>query len=78
MHLASTVNTPCVVVFGDYNKPGTWYPMGMHHQVIQEKSLSAIAVGRVVDAAMNVLIRKQAISQRLNRIDRDRRDELQA
>lgn len=57
MHLASTVGTTCVVVFGDYNQPGTWHPFGRRHRVIHEASLTAIQPDRVVKEVSDVLFR---------------------
>jgi heptosyltransferase-3 len=34
MHLASAVGTPCVAMFGDFNRPRQWHPFGEKHQVI--------------------------------------------
>jgi heptosyltransferase III len=34
MHLAATVCTVCVAVFGTHNRPGTWFPFGTGHRVL--------------------------------------------
>ena len=34
MHLAATVETPCVAIFAARNIPKVWYPYGKHHRVI--------------------------------------------
>jgi heptosyltransferase III len=57
MHLASTVGTRCVVVFGEYNQPGVWHPLGRHHRVIHERSLTVIDPDRVVREVSDALFR---------------------
>jgi ADP-heptose:LPS heptosyltransferase len=34
MHLAASVNTPCVAIFSSQNLPGEWYPQGSQHHII--------------------------------------------
>jgi heptosyltransferase III len=34
MHLAAAVGVPCVCVFGGFNRPRTWHPMGDAHKII--------------------------------------------
>lgn len=34
MHLAASVQTPCVAIFAARNKPRMWFPFGKHHRVI--------------------------------------------
>jgi ADP-heptose:LPS heptosyltransferase len=34
MHLAASVQTPCVAIFSSRNLPRVWYPYGRNHQVI--------------------------------------------
>lgn len=34
MHLAAAVGVPCVCVFGGFNSPRTWHPMGHTHKII--------------------------------------------
>jgi ADP-heptose:LPS heptosyltransferase len=34
MHLAAATGVPCVALFGDYNKPKWWHPMGRGHHII--------------------------------------------
>src|SRR5262249_40932279 len=34
MHLAAAVGVPCICVFGGFNRPRTWHPMGEGHRII--------------------------------------------
>ena len=34
MHLAAAVGVPCICVFGGFNRPRTWHPMGAGHRII--------------------------------------------
>jgi heptosyltransferase-3 len=34
MHLAAAAGVPCVVLFGNFNKPKWWHPMGQGHHII--------------------------------------------
>src|SRR5262249_38741600 len=34
MHLAAAVGIPCVAMFGSFNTPNAWHPMGTKHRVI--------------------------------------------
>lgn len=38
MHLAAAVGTPVVAIFSARNKPGEWYPWGVQHQVLYNKT----------------------------------------
>lgn len=38
MHLAATVQTPCVAIFAARNKPGVWFPYGNQHRVIYHQT----------------------------------------
>ncbi len=38
MHLAATVQTPCVAIFAARNKPRVWFPYGNHHRVVYHKT----------------------------------------
>jgi ADP-heptose:LPS heptosyltransferase len=49
MHLAASQQTPCIALFGNYNRPRKWYPFGGGHRVIFEpRGVSEISVQRVV------------------------------
>jgi heptosyltransferase-3 len=39
MHLAAASNTRCCVVFGPYNQPGHWYPLGGPHHIVRVPAL---------------------------------------
>ncbi|MFH0965713.1 MAG: glycosyltransferase family 9 protein [Planctomycetota bacterium] len=71
MHLAALVGTRCVVPFSFHNLPGTWFPWGSGHVVLQKRvpcgpclaetcprpvCLEAITVAAVADAARAVLL----------------------
>ncbi len=48
MHLAANQGTPCVALFGNFNKPRQWFPFGTGHRVIYEPSgVRRISVERV-------------------------------
>jgi heptosyltransferase III len=34
LHLAAVAGVPCVGIFGNYNKPKWWHPMGHQHRII--------------------------------------------
>jgi heptosyltransferase III len=34
MHLAAAVGVPCVGIFGSFNRPELWHPMGQGHRII--------------------------------------------
>jgi ADP-heptose:LPS heptosyltransferase len=38
MHLAATVQTPCVAIFAARNKPRVWFPYGNRHRVIYHET----------------------------------------
>jgi len=49
MHLAQCVGAPSLGIFGDYNKPYEWHPIGTHVTVIHElKGINQITVSRVL------------------------------
>lgn len=51
MHLAASQGTPCVALFGNFNRPRQWYPYGHNHVVIYEaQGVGHIDVERVADA----------------------------
>lgn len=37
MHLAASVQTPCVAIFAARNKPAVWFPYGKGHRVVYHK-----------------------------------------
>ncbi|HEY4339909.1 MAG TPA: glycosyltransferase family 9 protein [Steroidobacteraceae bacterium] len=51
MHLAASQGTPCIALFGNYNRPRQWFPYGEQHRVLYEpRGVRAIGVDEVVDA----------------------------
>ncbi len=38
MHLAASVQTPCIAIFAARNKPGVWFPYGSRHHVIYHQT----------------------------------------
>jgi len=38
MHLAASVNTPCIAIFSARNKPGEWFPFGNNNRVIYHQT----------------------------------------
>ena len=37
MHLASAVGVPCVGLFGNFNRPKWWHPIGERHRILHCK-----------------------------------------
>jgi heptosyltransferase III len=57
MHLAASRGTPCVALFGSYNRPRQWFPFGDGHRVFYEpRGVRLIPVERVVDAVKAVTV----------------------
>jgi heptosyltransferase-3 len=56
MHLAASQGTPCIALFGTYNRPRQWFPFGEQHRVLYEpRGVRAIRVDDVAQAmAMSV------------------------
>jgi heptosyltransferase-3 len=51
MHLAASQGTPCIALFGTYNRPRQWFPYGEQHRVLYEpRGVRAIRVDDVVGA----------------------------
>ena len=49
MHLAAAMGTPCICLFGNYNKPKKWHPYGKLHRVIHDMNgIEYITVERVL------------------------------
>jgi heptosyltransferase-3 len=49
LHFAASTQTPCVGIFGDFNRPRKWHPYGPRHRIIHDmRGVSAIEPGRVV------------------------------
>lgn len=55
LHLAQCVGTPALGLFGDYNKPVQWHPIGRHVSVIHDlDGIDAIDVDRVLGKAVEM------------------------
>ena len=51
MHLAASQGTPCVALYGNYNRPREWFPFGPGHRVIHDpQGVKHIGVERVADS----------------------------
>jgi heptosyltransferase III len=59
MHLAAAVDTPCLAMFGAFNRPKEWHPMGRGHRIIHNlrgvREITPLQVLEAVDAAMENL-----------------------
>lgn len=56
MHLATSRGTPCLAIFGNYNKPKKWFPYGSNHHVIYNADgIKNISVHEVLEAATVML-----------------------
>lgn len=53
LHLAQCVGTPVLGLFGDYNRPVQWHPIGDHVSVLHEpRGIDSITVAEVLDRAL--------------------------
>jgi ADP-heptose:LPS heptosyltransferase len=56
MHLAAAAGVPCVAMFGDFNAPQRWHPMGRGHRIIHDlRGVRAIPAGKVHAAVRETL-----------------------
>lgn len=56
LHLAATVGVPCVGLFGDYNEPAMWHPIGKQHRILHEmRGIGRLTVEAVESAAGDLL-----------------------
>jgi ADP-heptose:LPS heptosyltransferase len=56
LHLTQCVRTPALGLFGSYNRPKQWHPIGTHVHVIHElRGIDAITVESVLQEALTVL-----------------------
>jgi heptosyltransferase-3 len=53
MHLAAAAGVPCVAVFGDFNVPQRWHPMGRGHKIIHDMRGVRAIPARKVHAAVS-------------------------
>ncbi|WP_028007993.1 glycosyltransferase family 9 protein [Solimonas flava] len=55
LHLAATMQTACVGLFGNYNHPKKWHPYGQKHRILHDmRGVQAITVEEVVSAVRQV------------------------
>lgn len=60
MHLAATVQTQCIALFGNLNKPNKWHPYGKSHIVIHDsKGVMGISVEMVLNAVKTLTLIKE-------------------
>lgn len=60
LHLAATMQTPCIGLFGDYNKPKKWHPYGRQHRVLHDiRGVKSISVDQVFSAVKQVMNDKE-------------------
>lgn len=72
MHLAANQGTPCVALFGNYNRPRRWFPYGKGHRVIYEPAgVRAISVARAA-LEIDAILKPMQSSQRAVRARRIR------
>jgi heptosyltransferase III len=56
MHLAAAAGVPCVAMFGDFNVPQRWHPMGRGHRIIHDlRGIRAIPARKVHAAVSEAL-----------------------
>lgn len=56
LHLAGAVGTPCVGLFGSYNRPKKWHPVGPNTHILHHMAgISTITPSQVIDAAQRAL-----------------------
>lgn len=61
LHLAAAAGVRCVGLFGDFNQPQRWHPLGSQHRIIHRMAgLSSITVAEVVSAVREIAPRRQA------------------
>lgn len=59
MHLAAASNTPCCVVFGPYNDPGNWYPLGGPHHITRVPALADADPRAFAGEALSLMNRRR-------------------
>jgi ADP-heptose:LPS heptosyltransferase len=56
MHLAAAAGVPCVAMFGNFNVPQRWHPMGPGHSIIHDlRGVRAVSPGKVYAAVCKTL-----------------------
>jgi ADP-heptose:LPS heptosyltransferase len=54
MHLAAAAGVPCVAMFGSFNVPRRWHPMGRGHRIIHDMR----GVGTIPAAKVHAIVRE--------------------
>jgi heptosyltransferase III len=63
MHLAAAAGIPCVALFGNFNRPKWWHPMGQGHRIIHNmRGVREITPGEVYAAVCS------AVAEKLERV----------
>jgi heptosyltransferase-3 len=63
MHLAAAAGIPCVALFGNFNRPKWWHPMGQGHRIIHNmRGVREIAPGEVYAAVCAAIVEKFELS----------------
>lgn len=61
LHLSAAMGLTCVAMFGDYNRPKKWHPVGERHRIIHNMAgVMAITPDEVFEAVEEVLARGEA------------------
>jgi ADP-heptose:LPS heptosyltransferase len=64
MHLAAVTGVPCVGLFGNFNVPKVWHPMGKNHHVIHNMNgIRAISPGQVYAAVCSTIAAAQQFNK---------------
>ena len=59
MHLAAAAGIPCVALFGNYNRPKWWHPMGQGHRILHNMNgVREITPGEVYAAVCSTIAEK--------------------
>ena len=67
MHLAAATGVPCVGIFGNFNRPESWHPMGHGHRVIHNmRGVDKISPDEVYGAVHDIMKDGSARANRQN------------
>jgi ADP-heptose:LPS heptosyltransferase len=70
MHLAAAVGVPCVALFGDFNEPKWWHPMGSIHEIIHDmRGVRLILPEQVREGVLRTLRDKRGVGARCGSSD---------
>jgi heptosyltransferase-3 len=63
MHLAAAAGVPCVALFGNFNMPKWWHPMGEGHRIIHNmQGVRAISADEVYAAICSIVAKAEQAS----------------